>query len=110
MGERLVTHRVQTTPLPRAKTAEVTLALHSLGAVLGNPCSPILKIENQVLARPGNLSKMLQAARSTAGKYTESFLTPSTALRCPLAVPRERLSCLCNEQLLADFEVKFKGK
>lgn len=53
---------------------------------------------------------MLQAARSTAGKHTESFLTPSIALRRPLAVPHERLSCLCNEQLLADFEVKFKGK
>lgn len=53
---------------------------------------------------------MLQAARSTAGKHTKSFLTPSIALRRPLAVPHERLSCLCNEQLLADFEVKFKGK
>lgn len=90
--------------------AEVTLSLHSLGAVLCYPCIPILKIENQVLARPGNLSKMFQAARSPTGKYTESFLTPSTALHCPLAVPHERLSCWCNKQLLADFEVKFKGK
>lgn len=110
MGEHLVTHTVQTTPLPRAKMAEVTLSLHSLGAVLCYPCIPILKIENQVLARPGNLSKMFQAARSPTGKYTESFLTPSTALHCPLAVPHERLSCWCNKQLLADFEVKFKGK
>lgn len=86
--------------------AEVTLSLHSLGAVLCNPCIPILKIENQVLARPGNVSGMLQAARSTAGKRTESLLTPSTAAPLPLGL----LSCLCNEQLLADFEFKFKGK
>lgn len=84
MGEPLVTHTVPATPLPRAEMAEVTLSLHSLGAVLCNPCIPILKIENQVLARPGNVSRMLQAARSTAGKYTESFLTPSTAAPLPL--------------------------